>query len=634
MLNWISNLTRNAKRLLALSADLVILPFAIGIAFTLRLEEFYVPDARVATVIFLTTITSASVFIRLGLYRAVIRYAGLQMFNTIFIGVSVSVFFLAVLGFLLQANIPKSVPFIYFGIALMGMSASRLVIRHILRMDRHQASKNVVIYGAGSAGLQLSTALFHGNEYEPIAFVDDDKLKCGSIANGLRIYEQREFAQLVSENEIHEVLLAISNLSHSRRRKIVHELGQFNIPIKTIPGIKELIDGSSQIQEIRDVKVEELLGREIVPPDPELLDSCIKGKPVMITGAGGSIGSELSRQIAQIGPSLLVLVEHSEFALYSIEQELLERDNKFPIQPILANVRDEKLLKQLMIQNKIETVYHAAAYKHVPLVEQNIISGVLNNVYGTLSTARAAKEANVSNFILISTDKAVRPTNLMGATKRLAEQILQNFAEQSSDTKFCMVRFGNVLASSGSVVPRFRKQIESGGPVTVTHPEITRFFMTIPEAVQLVIQAGPLSTGGDVFVLNMGEPVKILTLAETLIRLLGKSIQTEDNPSGEIEIQFTGLRPGEKLYEELLLDDRCSGTKHPMITRATESKTDAETLENIIQNLQLACADHHYGAIIKLVCLAVPEYKPSESMELHNNATQKNNVYEIKPNQR
>ena len=608
---WLSNLSRNAKRLLALSADIVTLPLALWLSFALRLEEVYAPDERIATTMALATLTSVAVFVRLGLYRAVIRYAGLQLFNTIFIGVSISVFLFAFLGFLLQAQIPRSVPFIYFGIALIAISSTRLLIRHLLTIDLRQKTKNVLIYGAGSAGLQLSNALTQGEEYQPVAFIDDDKLKQGSEINGLRVYKPRKLPSLVASFEVDEVLLAISDITPARRGQIVSLFSELNIAVKTIPGMLELIDGTSEIQEIRELKVEELLGRDQIPPNPKLIETCIKGKSVLVTGAGGSIGSELCRQISANQPSKLILFESSEFALYSIEQELIEKDLGFPLSPILGNVQDESALVNIMRANAVQTVYHAAAYKHVPLVEHNIIAGARNNILGTKAAAQAAVSSGVESFIFISTDKAVRPTNFMGASKRFAEQILQNLAEDSSTTtKFCMVRFGNVLASSGSVVPRFKKQIEQGGPVTVTHPEITRYFMTIPEAVQLVIQAGTLGRGGDVFVLDMGSPVKIYELAETMIHLMGKSIRSEEKPEGNIEIKFTGLRPGEKLYEELLIGENCVGTEHPKITRAMESKLDRKSLDKFLDEVLTACIEGDTALLVNLLSQAVPEYTP------------------------
>ena len=617
MIVWLSDLSRNTKRLLALSADILTLPFALWLSFTLRLEEFYVPDERIATTMTLTTLTSIAVFVRLGLYRAVIRYAGLQLFNTIFIGVCISVFLFAFFGFLFQTQMPRSVPFIYFGISLISISSTRLLIRHLLNIDSRQNTKKVLIYGAGSAGLQLSNALTQGQEYQPVAFIDDDKRKQGSVLNGLRVYKPRKLPGLIDSFAVDEVLLAISNITPSRRSQIVHSLSASNVRVKTIPGMLELIDGSSKIQEIRNLKVEELLGREPVPADPKLLESCIKKKSVLVTGAGGSIGSELCRQIAMIGPAKLIMVEVSEFALYSIGQELESKRYSFPIISMLENVQNQENLERIMKRYSIDTVYHAAAYKHVPLVEHNLAAGAMNNVLGTNATANAAIRASVSNFILISTDKAVRPTNFMGATKRLAEQILQNLSEESKTTRFCMVRFGNVLDSSGSVVPKFKEQIEKGGPVTVTHPEITRFFMTIPEAVQLVIQAGTLSQGGDVFVLDMGEPVKILSLAETMIKLMGKSVSSSTDTEGDIEIQFTGLRPGEKLYEELLIGENCVGTEHPMITRAIESKIEQKVLSTLLEDLTSACKTNRLEDIMEVVKSGVAEYTPADRIHDH-----------------
>jgi len=630
LIKTIVNFQRNTKRAISVSADLLTIPITLWLSFCLRLDELYVPGNRVATAIALTTLVTIILFIRLGLYRAVIRFAGTQLLTTVFIGVSFSVLALAFFGFLLNASIPRSVPFIYFGLAIIAIGGTRFFIRSILTIDQRKASRDrVIIYGAGSAGIQLATALIQGTEYKPVAYVDDDKKKQGTIQQGLRVYKPRNIPKLIERTGASVVLLAISNTTPKRRAQIIEFLSKFEIRVQTIPGFADIVNGNALIEEIRDVEIEELLGRDTVPPAENLLDQCIMGKSVMVTGAGGSIGSELCRQVLARTPKILILFELSEIALYTIEQELRGKSGSTQLIAILGNVQDEDLLRNLMRSYEVATVYHAAAYKHVPIVEHNIIAGLRNNVFGSGAAARAAKDARVENFILISTDKAVRPTNFMGATKRLAEQILQNLAlDKSTDTTFSMVRFGNVLGSSGSVVPLFKKQILAGGPVTVTHPEVTRYFMTIPEAVQLVIQASALSKGGDVFVLDMGQSVQISNLAKTMINLMGKSLRSDEEPGGEIEIEYSGLRPGEKLYEELLIGDNCVGTSHPKITRAIESQLDSDQLNTLLIDLKSASENQAHMRVLELMKQAVPEYQSQSGVHdflfLANGA--KNNV--------
>jgi FlaA1/EpsC-like NDP-sugar epimerase len=579
----------------------------------------------------LTTLVTVIFFVRLGLYRAVLRFAGTQMLTTVFIGVSFSVLALAFFGFLLNANIPRSVPFIYLGLAIITIGGTRFTIRSILTIDQRRANiDRVIIYGAGSAGIQLASALALGKEYKPVAYVDDDKKKQGTIQQDLRVYKPRHIPRLINRTGASIVLLAMSNTTPSTRARIIQSLSEFEIRVQTIPGFADIVNGDARIEEIRDIEIEDLLGRDSIPPDENLLDQCIQGKSVMVTGAGGSIGSELCRQVIARSPITLILYELSEYALYAIEQELESTNSETKVIAILGNVQDEDLLRELMYSYKVETVYHAAAYKHVPIVEHNIIMGLKNNVFGSRAAASAANSAGVRNFILISTDKAVRPTNFMGATKRFAELILQDFAvNQKSKTTFSMVRFGNVLGSSGSVVPLFRKQILQGGPVTVTHPEITRYFMTIPEAVQLVIQSSALSQGGEVFVLDMGRSVQIKNLAKTMIRLMGKSLRTSEDPDGEIEIEYSGLRPGEKLYEELLIGNNCVRTSHPKITRATESQLEASTLKSLYEEIVSACGSRNHQRIMELVKLAVPEYL--NEPKIHDHMYLESKISNLKP---
>ena len=521
----------------------------------------------------LTTLTTVYVFAHFGLYRAVIRYVSYQVMTSIVLGVIVSTLAFNTFGFLLQADIARSVPFIYFLLSVVAVGGSRFFVRALLNQEQLGVKERVIIYGAGFGGLQLATALSSDAEYHAVAMVDDDEMKQGTVLRGLHVYKPRRIGRLVQETGAKKVLLAISRLTVGRRKKIVEYLAQYPVSVQTIPSYTDLISGHANIAQLRDVEVTDLLGRDSVDPDPDLLPRTIKDKVVMVTGAGGSIGRELCRQILALKPCRLILFDASEYGLYAIDNELreLQGDEKLPVTPFLGTVQHRLQLDNVIWHYAVETVFHAAAYKHVPLVEGNLLAAVCNNVFGTNNVARAALDGGVSNFILISTDKAVRPTNFMGATKRFSELILQALsAKPNCETCFSMVRFGNVLASSGSVVPLFKKQIAEGGPVTVTHPEVNRYFMTIPEAVQLVIQAASMSRGGDVFVLDMGEPIRILDLATTMVRIMGKTVRNDDVPDGDIEIRFTGLRPGEKLYEELLIGDNCVGTEHPMITRATE----------------------------------------------------------------
>jgi FlaA1/EpsC-like NDP-sugar epimerase len=447
----------------------------------------------------------------------------------------------------------------------------------------------------GSAGRQLLTALRHGEQYSPVLFVDDDKTLQGGVINGIRVVGLNQIKDYIETCDIKQVFLAIASLDAARRREVIESLMNLPVYVRTIPSFAELVHGKVSIAQIQDITLEEILGREPVPPQPELLEKCIANKVVLVTGAGGSIGSELCRQIISSKPRELVLVELSEHGLYRIERELEELVIKSGLSvklvPLLGSVQDESRMKQIMSAFGVNTVYHAAAYKHVPIVEYNVVEGVRNNVFGTYSTAKAAVEAGVDNFVLVSTDKAVRPTNIMGASKRFAEMVLQAFSRQYPETRFCMVRFGNVLGSSGSVVPLFREQIRAGGPVTLTHKDVTRYFMLVSEAAQLVLQASAMSQGGDVFVLDMGEPVKIINLAERMIRLMGREVKNEANPHGDVEIRLTGLRPGEKLYEELLIAGDLIGTGHPKIMCTREQSPPYEEMTDHLHNLGEACGE-------------------------------------------
>lgn len=587
MLKQLLYLPRYQKRLVSIITDSICLPFAIWLALSLRLDTFYVSsDPAVLTVAMVTVLSSVFVFARLGLYRAVIRYMSNHAMIAIVSGVSLSALVLSAVGFAFQAPIPRSVPIIYWCLAMIFVGGTRMVVRSVVHRDIMKEKERVIIYGAGKSGLQLSSILFHAKQLQPIAFIDDDMSKHGSILNGISVYSPDAIAEVITKYGAKRVLLALGHAPRSKRSFVIRQLESHPVVVQTIPQINDVVSGKARIEELRDVEIEDLLGRDEVSADKELLSDCIAGKAVMITGAGGSIGSELCRQIIRLKPSKIVLFELSEFALYQVEQEISQyvakRGLAIEVHGVMGSVQKRHRMEVIMKSFDINTVYHAAAYKHVPLVEQNVIEGVRNNVFGTWYCAEAAINAGVETFVLISTDKAVRPTNVMGATKRLSELVLQGLAQRQKDTRFCMVRFGNVLGSSGSVVPLFRRQIKEGGPLTVTHRDITRYFMTIPEAAQLVLQAGSMGEGGDVFLLDMGDQVRISDLAEKLIHLMGLEVKSEKNPEGDIEIHYTGLRPGEKLYEELLIGDNPSTTSHPRIMKAREISLPWADVEQIL----------------------------------------------------
>lgn len=591
----LSKLPRPYKRLITIAADIVALPLALWSAFALRLGTFTPPIEHIWWLFVVVPVLTVPLLKFSGLYREVLRYMGPQAALAILKGVTLSVALLGVVALLGDVrDLPRSVLILYWMNGLLYLGGSRILLRAMLQslIRRQHGRVPVVIYGAGAAGAQLVSALDMSPDYVPVAMVDDDASLWGSTVAGLQVHSPVLLEELITDSNVHHVLLALPTASRERRRAIIRRLEPFPVRVKTVPNLVDLATGRAALDDIRDVEIEDLLGRDPVAPDRTLLSACIYQKNVLVTGAGGSIGSELCRQIALLSPRRLVLYEISEFALYQIERELremLERSaTEVELVPMLGSVLNRVRLQEVMRAFEIETVYHAAAYKHVPLVEHNVLEGVRNNTLGTWHAAMAAQAVGVETFVLISTDKAVRPTNIMGASKRLAELVLQGLAAEGSETTFCMVRFGNVLGSSGSVVPLFREQIRQGGPVTITHPEITRYFMTIPEAATLVLQAGAMAEGGDVFVLDMGEPVKIVDLARQMIRLMGLEVRDQEHPNGDIEIVFTGLRPGEKLYEELLIGDNVTGTKHPMIMRAMESSLTWAEVEQLLVRLNKA----------------------------------------------
>ncbi|RGP41818.1 Capsular polysaccharide biosynthesis protein CapD [Altererythrobacter insulae] len=590
-------------------------------AMAIRLESLeFLSNVEIWLPVFCSVVAAIVTFWRSGLYRSLVRFITGKILTTITYGVAAFAVVLFVSNAVLTAGIPRSVPFIAGVLLFLAIGGLRFAVRQIFRAPMQVSKKPVVIYGAGEAGLELLNSLFHGRDYAPVAFVDDDRDLQGLTISGLSVHSPDKLPKLVENLGLEVALLAMPNLSHSRRRAIFALLEEMDLEVKTIPGLSDIISGKAKISELRNVTAEDLLGRDPVAPNADLLKRNIREKVVMVTGAGGSIGGELCRQILTQAPRTLVLYEISEFALYDIESQLRESSERLeqPVEiiPVLGSVQNAKRLEAAIKAFKVETIYHAAAYKHVPLVEENIVEGIRNNVFGTLTIAKLALANNVSSFILISTDKAVRPTNVMGATKRIAELICQSLAQGQSDTSFSMVRFGNVLGSSGSVIPRFRSQIAAGGPVTVTHPEINRFFMTIPEASQLVIQAGAMAKGGDVFVLDMGEPVRIAELAVTMVKLHGLTPYFVDNPSvsdpekGDIPICFTGLRKGEKLYEELLIGNDPQQTEHPRIMAATEVSMSSNELLPILEKLLYACKMFNLPEI-RSILLGLPlEYAP------------------------
>lgn len=604
------------------AADLMMIPFALWAAFALRLGELTPSVSAFWWLFVVAPLISIPVFVRLGLYHAVVRFMGNQAVMAVLKGVAVSALLLAVVVlFTGVKGVPRSVYIIYGCIAVFTIGGSRYAMRIYFQLLQRSLGnrERVAIYGSGEAGAQLAAALISGREFDVIAFIDDNVSLRGSYIHNIRVEGPEALAELVEEQELSQVLLAMPSVSHARRRAIVDQLEPLPIHVRTVPGTVELVSGKAQVDQIREVEIEDLLGRDTVPPNRDLLDACIRGKSVMVSGAGGSIGSELCRQIIQLGPRRLVLFELSEYALYRIERELLQlmasKDLAVELIPLLGSVQERERVEGVMRAFSVQTVYHAAAYKHVPLVEHNMVEGVRNNVFGTLHAAEAAIAARVETFVLISTDKAVRPTNVMGGSKRLAELVLQGLAETDTSTRFCMVRFGNVLGSSGSVVPLFREQIHRGGPITVTHKDIVRFFMTIREAAELVIQAGSMGRGGDVFLLDMGDPVRIVDMARKMIHLMGYTVRDEENPDGEIAIRYTGLRPGEKLYEELLIGENASGTSHPRIMRGQEVMLGWEELRGRLERLRAICAEGDCAAMRTLFRETVNGYAPSGEIE-------------------
>lgn len=614
----ILNTKRKNKRLISIGYDIFAIALSIYLAIALRLGTYTFELGLDEWVTLLLTISvTIYSFTKLGMYRAVLRYMMFPAIGNIFLAVFISSLTLIMSGFFFQTFIPRSVPFIYAGLAILTLGGPRIIIRSAYDQMIKRKKPNVFIYGAGATGRELAYALIHGDEYNPVILLDDDPSKKGNILFGLKVHHPSEFEQLQSLYQPVKLLLAINNINKGKRLRLVEKLSNWPIAIQSVPSVEDIAAGKASATEIKDLDVADLLGRAPIAPNNELLTKNIREKSVMVTGAGGSIGSELCRQIMAQKPKTLILFELNEYNLYKIEQELnatkKNLKSKTKIIAALGSVQRQNRLEKLMTSYEVETLYHAAAYKHVPLVEDNVVEGIRNNVFGTLSCAQASIECGVKNFTLISTDKAVRPTNVMGASKRMAELVLQALADKGTDTIFTMVRFGNVLGSSGSVVPLFKKQIKAGGPVTVTHPDIIRYFMLIPEAAQLVIQAGAMGNNGQVFVLDMGEPVKILDLAKRMVHLMGmKENIGSSSDEGDVEIRFTGLRPGEKLYEELLIGENVEGTSHEKIMTAQESKLDWPEMQILLNELDECCHDFNVECIKRILLEAPTGYKKTK----------------------
>lgn len=614
-------LDRKAKVFLLVCTDSLLVVFSFFMSMFIRLETLsFSRDPRIWKVVLATLIITPVVFRFAGMYSAVNRYITGKFLFLVGKGALLASLSLLVLGVFFAANLPRSIPIIFLVLIFLSIGGSRFFLRSFFRRKNREDTRRAIIYGAGDSGLELLNSLFYGRDLNVVAFVDDNPVLQGLSVGGVTVFSADDIKNLVRKTDAKVILLAMPSISECRRREIINYLSHFELEIKTVPNISKIVNGLAEMSQLRAVSAEDLLGRDQVDPDSELLDKNILGKSVMVTGAGGSIGTELCRQILLQKPVVIILFEVCEFNLYKIEEELLNDVKRLKLQisivPIMGSVCDRSRVELVIKTFNIQTIYHAAAYKHVPLVEENVVEGIRNNVFGSLTLASAAQNLGVKNFILISTDKAVRPTNIMGATKRIAELICQAYSDEPSGTIFSMVRFGNVLGSSGSVIPRFRSQVESGGPLTVTHKDIERFFMTISEASQLVLQAGAMGKGGDVFVLDMGQPVKILDLAKTMVKLSGlKPVIIDDldqfTPQiHQIAIHITGLRKGEKLYEELLIGHEPSPTAHPRIMTASENYLSFEELSGWLDNLLVACDEADLPRIIEYLREMPLEYEP------------------------
>lgn len=619
-------LPRYIKRLIVVAVDLLLLPLALWASFSLRLGQLYLPEGYILYLILAAPVIAIPIFIRLGLYRAIIRYIGFLAMWAVIKAVSLYTLVWGLIVLLTAIpGVPRSVLLINWLMAIVLIGGSRAIARWWLSGSfstsaQTRQKKKVAIYGAGDAGIQIASALSSSPKFSPVAFIDDNPGLQGNYMAGLRVYSFKQLSSLIEDLSVTEVLLALPSVSRSARNRIISKLEPFTVHVITLPALDDLASGSGKADDIREVGVRDLLGRDPVVPDEGLLKKSIKDKVVMVTGAGGSIGSELCRQILGVGPAALILYERSEHDLYTIERELIRMaeslypdsgENENFITPILASITIQSRVEMVCKAFGVQTIYHAAAYKHVPMVEKNPLEAIQNNVLGTYTAAKAAINSGVETFVLISTDKAVRPTSTMGASKRFAEMVLQGLSlREGIQTRFSIVRFGNVLGSSGSVIPLFRSQIQQGGPVTVTDPKIIRYFMTVQEAAQLVIQAGAMGSGGEVFVLDMGEPVNIFDMAKKLIHLSGLEVKDSENPDGDIEIVYSGLRPGEKLFEELLIDENVSPTDHPLIMSANEDHSNWATISGQIDQLKKAIVINDAEAGRLLLVDAIKGFHP------------------------
>ncbi|ELH3005939.1 TPA: nucleoside-diphosphate sugar epimerase/dehydratase [Vibrio vulnificus] len=635
-LAYIWSLPRVHKRLISLAIDTLLITFSFFMAIWVRHGEVAVSvSSETWLTLAGTVVVTLITFTRLGLYRAVLRYLTFHALTVVVLGALISALSITTFAYFFNAEVPRTVPVIYMTFLALLCGGARMMVRSLIVQASRKGCERVLIYGAGSTGRQLAIALRNAETYQVKGFIDNDPSLENTIIQGLTVHSSQQISRLVEKQEIEKILLAMPRATRSERKAIIDGLLHLPVEVLTVPDFKDIVNGNATVDELKDVAIEDLLGRDPVEPNPELMKANIHGKVVMVTGAGGSIGSELCRQIVRQKPKTLILFELSEYGLYEIDKELSGMVEAMQLEveiiPLLGSVQRINRLSATMRAFGVQTVYHAAAYKHVPLVEYNVVEGVRNNVFGTYYSAKAAIEAGVESFVLISTDKAVRPTNVMGTSKRMAELALQALAAKENDklngTRFCMVRFGNVLGSSGSVIPLFKRQIEEGQAITVTHPDIIRYFMTIPEAAQLVIQAGAMGKGGDVFVLDMGEPVKIVDLAKNLIQLSGLEVKSSDNPNGDIEIKFTGLRPGEKLYEELLIGDNVEGTDHERIMTANEQFLPLEEFNQILDNLDRACHEFDHETIRQILLETPTGFNPTDGIgDLVWNAKRKLNA--------
>lgn len=611
----LQKLSRRNKQLIMLISDICLIIIVLIASFSLRLGYLFLPQGFLILIFIVAPIISIPVFFRFGIYSIIIRFIGFKSLWAIFQASTLVALIWGIIALMAKIpDFPRSVILINWVLIIATIGGSRILARWLIfemSEDYSEDSKNVIIYGAGDAGRQLSIVLKDSKEFNPVALIDDAIELQKKSLNDLIIYSASDLDYLIRVKNVSEILLAMPSLSRGRQKNIINTLARYPVNVRSLPSLPKLAQGKIQINDLYEIDIQDLLGRESIAPNLHLLRKNIENSVVMVTGAGGSIGSELCRQILNQNASIIVLFEVSEFALYQIDKELRSINNhNIKIISVLGSILDKRRLSHIIKKFKVDTIYHAAAYKHVPLVELNDTEGVKNNIFGTLNCAEVAVQEKVSTFVLISTDKAVRPTSTMGSSKRIAEMVLQAFSENQNTTKFTMVRFGNVLGSSGSAIPLFKKQIKDGGPITITDSKMTRYFMTIPEAVELVIQAGAMGKGGDVFVLDMGQPLSILSLAIKMVHLSGLEIKDDSNPNGDIEIQYTGLRPGEKLYEELLIGEEASETDHPMIMSANESMIEWENLKPKLDQIEISIEEFDQEKLRSLLVEILPEFQP------------------------